>query len=199
MPTGYTADISKGISFEKFVLTCARAMGALIMMRDEPSDAPILDKFEPSDYHPKELAKAEQEYSFLLHLEKDQVKQYAERDYSDAVESWKKRKDEKLELENKYKEMLAKVVQWNPPTKEHEGFKDFMMQQIRESIKWDCSPYEAPENPSADEWYRKKLKDIDWRIDYHTKEGKEEVRRSKERSEWVQQLKSSLNQGEKVA
>jgi hypothetical protein len=36
MPTGYTAAIKDGISFEKFVWDCARGMGALVMMRDEP-------------------------------------------------------------------------------------------------------------------------------------------------------------------
>ena len=199
MPTGYTADISKGISFEKFVLQCARAMGALIMMRDDPSDTPIPDTFEPSDYHVKELEKAEQKYSFLLHLDKEQIKEYSESSYAEQMESWRKREDEKIELANKYREMLAKVVEWQPPTKDHEGFKDFMVKQIRESIDWDCKPYEAPEKLSPDEWYSKQLKDIDWSIEYHTKEGKEEVRRSKDRSEWVQQLKASLNSEQEVA
>ncbi|KKK60691.1 hypothetical protein LCGC14_3021870, partial [marine sediment metagenome] len=30
MPTGYTACIKDGISFEKFVMQCARAMGACV-------------------------------------------------------------------------------------------------------------------------------------------------------------------------
>ena len=38
MPTGYTLDLYNGkdITFEEFVLKCARAFGALIDMRDEP-------------------------------------------------------------------------------------------------------------------------------------------------------------------
>jgi hypothetical protein len=36
MPTGYTAAIGEGIEFDKFVMQCARAMGACVMMRDEP-------------------------------------------------------------------------------------------------------------------------------------------------------------------
>ena len=50
MPTEYTDAIADGISFNDFMMKCARGMGALIMMSDEPSDAPILEQFEPSDY-----------------------------------------------------------------------------------------------------------------------------------------------------
>ena len=60
MPTGYTLELydGKDITFEEFVLKCARAFGALINMRDEPRDAPIPERFEPSYYHLKELIKA---------------------------------------------------------------------------------------------------------------------------------------------
>jgi hypothetical protein len=60
MPTGYTAAIKDGISFQQFAMACARAFGALVMMRDEPSSAPIPD-FQPSNFHVEhlELARAE--------------------------------------------------------------------------------------------------------------------------------------------
>jgi hypothetical protein len=35
MPTGYTDKIKDGISFEEFVLSCARQFGACISMRDD--------------------------------------------------------------------------------------------------------------------------------------------------------------------
>jgi len=44
MPTGYTAEIYEGekeVTFEKFALTCARAFGACITIRDEPMSASI--------------------------------------------------------------------------------------------------------------------------------------------------------------
>lgn len=53
MPTGYTANVPDGITFEQFVWQCARGMGALVMMRDEPTGAPIPERFEPSDYNAK--------------------------------------------------------------------------------------------------------------------------------------------------
>ena len=47
MPTGYTAPIKDGISFNDFMWGCARAFGALIMMRDDPPGTPIPERFEP--------------------------------------------------------------------------------------------------------------------------------------------------------
>lgn len=60
MPTGYTEAVQSGevTEFRDFALRCARAMGALIMMRDDPMDAPIPDEFKPSDWNRKQLDKA---------------------------------------------------------------------------------------------------------------------------------------------
>lgn len=52
MPTGYTAGVKDGTvtDFKAFVMQCARAFGALIDMRDDPSDVPIPKSFAPSSY-----------------------------------------------------------------------------------------------------------------------------------------------------
>ena len=58
MPTGYTSKIADGIGFKDFALSCARAFGACIEMRDDPSDKPIPNEFKPNDYHKKRMAAA---------------------------------------------------------------------------------------------------------------------------------------------
>jgi len=60
MPTGYTYPVVEGkiTEFSDFALSCARAFGALITMRDDPHDTPIPETFEPSDYNAKKLAEA---------------------------------------------------------------------------------------------------------------------------------------------
>lgn len=62
MPSGYTSDIYEGkdISGKDFILKCARAFGATIMMRDEPLDKEI-PVFEPSTYYIEVLEKAKNE------------------------------------------------------------------------------------------------------------------------------------------
>lgn len=68
MPTGYTAAIADGISFTNYAMGCARAFGALIEMRDEPSDAPIPEEFKPSTYHLEELQKAQKKLHNLCKM-----------------------------------------------------------------------------------------------------------------------------------
>ena len=57
MPTGYTYPVADGTitEFSKFALNCSRAFGVLMHMRDEPIDAPIPDKIEPTSYYKNQL------------------------------------------------------------------------------------------------------------------------------------------------
>ena len=74
MPTGYTATLmEKGQTFQEFIMGCARAFGALIEMRDSPNDAPIPDKFEPSDYHAKRLIESREKRNPSDRLRKPQT------------------------------------------------------------------------------------------------------------------------------
>jgi len=57
--------MEKGQSFEEFILGCAKAFGACIMMRDDSLDKPIPEKFEPSDYYVVALDKAIAEFEKL--------------------------------------------------------------------------------------------------------------------------------------
>ena len=87
MPTGYTLDLYdvKDITFEEFALRCARAFGALISMRDEPIDAPIPERFEPSDYHLKELEKAKKRLKEVKKWNEETAEQEAVRAYQEAL------------------------------------------------------------------------------------------------------------------
>ena len=50
MPIGYTSKLHDGDQpFNEFIMSCARAFGALVTMRDDPNDAPI-PEFEVSEY-----------------------------------------------------------------------------------------------------------------------------------------------------
>lgn len=193
MATGYTADIAKGISFTKFCLSCSRAFGALVTMRDDPAEAEILDEFKPSDYHEKELKKVEKELAdFLALLIKDGAKQM-QKEYQaewDQIEEWKR---EREELKLKYQAMLSKVADWIPPTKDHQGLKDFMIQQIQTSIDFDCRCPDEPKQPkSLEYWKSMKIAELSWSVDYHQKENEKEITRAQERTAWVKQLKTSL-------
>jgi len=198
MPTGYTADIANDISFNDFVMGCARAFGALVTMRDDPHDAPIPDKFEPSKYHVEKLSEARAELVRLKAMTMKVAAQNAKSDFDEMVESHKVSIDKNNNLREKYGKMLALVNMWIPPTPEHSELKGFMQKQISESIEWDCSNRYFHENPpelmTAERWIETRIANALRDIIYHETENRKEIERNESRSLWVQQLRDSLKQ-----
>lgn len=191
MPTGYTDSIKDGISFEQFAWNCARAFGALIMMRDEPAGAPI-PEFEPSDYSAGELKKAQARLADLKAMTPQQAELRCLAEYDaqcKQVAEWNK---SKAELRRKYETMLEKVRAWNPPTPDHAGLKEFMEEQIVSSIKFDCSEFPAPELVRGKFWLEHRIQKAQDDIAYHAKSYAEEVERTNGRNKWVRDLNASI-------
>ena len=195
MPTGYTAAIKDGITFQQYAMTCARAFGALIEMRDDPMDAPIPDEFKSSDYHSKALATAKDKLASLKVLTKEAARIEADREFQESLNSYNRRLREKADLRSKYQSMLAEVEAWQAPTPDHAAYKAFMAEQITQSIEWDCSTkYDTPpECKSTDGWLSIAIAEAERSIAYHTDEHAKEVARAASRSAWVQALKKSLS------
>jgi len=194
MPTGYTLDLydGKDLTFEEFVLKCARAFGALIDMRDEPMDAPIPERFEPSDYHLKELIKAKKRLKEIKKWDEEKAEQEAERAYREALKEREEFIKKNKLIRKRYEDMLSKVQKWKPPTIEHESLKQFMIQQLVESIEYDCFIPEMPQRLSGEEYKEQQIKKALSDIDYHEREYAEEVNRVYERNKWLLSLRESL-------
>jgi len=193
MPTGYTCKIKDGISFNDFVMGCARAFGALVTMREDPMDAAIPDTIEPDPYHLKKLKEAEAELKRQNTLTLADFCDMSEAAHREAVKAQERRKQENHDLHNAYLSMLADVGKWEPPTPDHAELKEFMIQQIKESIRFDCYPASDAEPQMAPDDYKAKLLEQTARdIAYHKKEWEAEVDRCEKRTRWIQQLKASL-------
>lgn len=194
MPTSYTADISKGITFKEYALLCARNFGATIMMRDEPLDAEI-PEFQPSDYYVKRIYEIQKEINTLENLTKDDLKALIDKDYAVRVERINQVNLAQDVLENKYENMLSQVRLWQPPTPEHTNLKEFMITQIEDTIYFDCSFYANPdkvERKDDNTWLKGKLNELYKSITYHEIEHKKEVDRTNNRNKWVKVLRDSL-------
>lgn len=196
MPTGYTAKIAEGITFNEFVMICARGMGALIMMRDESFDAPIPERFEPSDYHATKQVAAELELNRLRNMSLDMAEEAAHTEFMEESERHTKTIQKNDDLRQKYEAMLAQVLAWHPPTSDHEGMKKFMVEQITGSIDFDCdNKYyrdNAPKRINGTEWLTKKIASARHNIDYHRKEHEKEIERTENRNVWLKALRDSL-------
>jgi len=195
MPTGYTEAISKGISFEKFVMQCARGMGACVTMRDAPFDTEI-PEFQPSTYYQESLEEAEETLKRLQEMGLAEAQEQAEAEYRSEVVRQKKQIEESHKLNQKYVEMLFQVEQWQPPTQEHQGLKNFMVEQITSSIDFDCNTEYYRDNPPQMLTREKYLETHTARalrdIDYYTRENRKEIDRVNNRNVWIKQLRESL-------
>lgn len=192
MPTGYTAEIQDGISFENFLLSCARAFGACIMQRDDPkSDKPKLQ--EPSDYHKKQIDRIRLEIERIRNYNDDDWEKEVENYYMKSLESAIRHNRESAELKEKYTNMLEKVNKWTPPTSEHYGLKDFMIKQIEDSIKFDCHERELPKKPIWSSYKHDMEANLLRGLAYHIEENKKEIERTEAINKWITDLYNSIS------
>lgn len=200
MPTGYTAILQEkpDLPFSDFALRCARAMGACIMQRDDSmDDLPDLDE-KPSDYHVEAKEKAINDLRAAEEMTDDQWATVQQMEIRAAIASAEQDRAQRDRWRESYKRMLRKVDEWSPPTGEHTGLKDFMRQQITDSIKWDCNSTYYEESLQKlqamtvkcfrDERLQKLRRDIT----YHTEEHRKEVDRVNGRNVWKRQLVDSV-------
>lgn len=198
MPTGYTADIEKGITFQQFALNCAQAFGACISMRDDPIGTPIPDEFEPSTYNRDRLRECRERIAQIEAMTDEECAKEADKEYTDSVAYHNERIEAAQALRRKYDAMLVAVRTWTPPTDEHNGLKEFMEKQIVESREFDCgTKYHRDAisklwHKSGPEWRRIKLEELGKDVSRHEKEWQEEQARVAERNEWVRKLRESL-------
>lgn len=196
MPTGYTADISKGITFETFAMNCARAFGACVALRDEPPGGEFIpDRFEPSPYHAQRLEEAKADLAALDAMMPAELDRAAAKDYDEQETRRVTALADRKTLRGQYEAMLAKVRAWRAPTEEHVELKSFMEEQIIQSIEIDCGGtfYNKPtEMLTGEQWRDARRKALERSVNYHEREHAEEVKRSEDRSNWVNTLRQSL-------
>jgi hypothetical protein len=196
MPTGYTSNIGNGISFQEFAMDCARAFGACIDLKEEQAGGDLIpERFEPSDYHANKLEEYKEQLSNLGRITLLDAERFAEEDYQKKEKRRLRRLDEIRKLRSSYSSMLAKVIIWEPPTPDHVNLKNFMIQQIEESIRFDCFE-ESDEKETTKEdgvqWLKRKVDSLKKNITYHATKHQEEIKRTENKNRWIEELRNSL-------
>lgn len=186
--------MEEGQSFQDFVMLCARAMVACVMMRDEPLDAPI-PKFEPSDWHAKRIAEAKAEVAKLEAMDNAARIEFGE---SKKAADIKRNREwlAKEEAQNaRLDEMRGKVSAWEPPTSDHEGLKRFMLEQIdisANSLNYIRESIAKAEAKAPVDYYAEAVAEAARSVTYHAEEDAKENARTDSRNEWVEKLRESL-------
>lgn len=196
MPTGYTHAVQDGsiTELKDFALQCARAFGALILMRDEPNDAEIPDEFQPSDYNKKALDAVITELETLGRMTPAECDAAALNAFNSQVAARNDRIIERQDQSSRYAAMRSKVGSWVPPTPDHVELRDFMLDQLDQSIRFDCIGYEEPEPvlQTGDEWVATEKARIERAIRRHATEHEKELERTAQRNAWIKALRQSL-------
>jgi hypothetical protein len=195
MPTGYTAIIEEkpDLTFREFALRCARGMGACIMQRDDPMDDPPRAP-EPSDYHAKALQTATSRLAELRGMKPEAIRAMWQAEVERIDKSNAESRAKAAETERRYKRMREQVAAWSPPSKDHQGLKRFMLEQI-DACESDWKAYVVEAPPTPKDWHAAELKRAERDVAYHTKEHGEELQRALERKEWIEKLYAALPEG----
>lgn len=200
MPSGYTADVASGkmTDFAEYALQCARAFGALIMLRDEPLSSEI-PTFTPNTYDEEAIQQKSKELSEFLAMTEDQRRQaHADDQAARKAESEKWIAERKL-TRQRYEAMLQKARQFKSPSPDHDNYAKFLVEQLEQSIKFDCSTdyYDRMSEPVPfEKWEQDRLNRLSDDISYHMKQRDDEIARTKERNNWVRQLREALSPGD---
>lgn len=197
MPTGLTSKIYDGtdVSLRGFALKCLTQLGAGHAASNYgetelPLDhAPLLKE---SDYHIKSLKRAEDNLAYwkgvkenkelLQNLYEEDCKRYHE----EFLESEKRYNESKERYEN----MIKRVEEWDLP-EEYQSLKKLMLEQLRQSLTFDCSPEFPPEEgerPTIEKWVDTRIEIAEWDVKYHT----EQIEKEKEKVERVNKYMSGI-------
>lgn len=203
MPTGYTAGILDGeiTTFPQFAKQCMRAFGATIHMRDDNMDVEYTPR-TPSDYYSKEIDKAKQLLKDVEILSDEEITRNR-KDQLQKDKEYHLKAIEKAKIDTKkMNEILKDVITWQPPTSEHTGIKDFMIDQIEKTIDFDCKTKYHDEallkielellTLNASEIRKDMIEKAKKDFEYHTKNYNEDVERCEKSNQWVSDFISSL-------
>jgi hypothetical protein len=196
MPTGYTADVADGkvTDFRTFALRCARAFGATIMQRDDPANDPPKLR-EVSSYEIEAVARDEQRVAALAAMTDADAQREAAAEYAAAVKRNREYAEETRAKRARYEAMLAAARAWVPPTAEHEPMKKFMIEQLTESIKFDCHDdlWPEPTRKSGRAWLAEQRQHAHESLGRSIKRLQEERDRVDGANAWIGALYDSLS------
>lgn len=202
MPTGYTAGILDGsiTTFQQFARKCLRAF--VIHMRDDPNDMEYYER-KPSNYHTKEIKSAKKRLETVRKATDEEIISLETKRLKEDRKYHIKANKESIEDKKKLESFLKKSKSYSPPTKKHEGVKNFMIEQLQSTIDQDGNnSYHLKNLEEIDN----RLNDLDpisvreemtksavWDLAHHTESNEKEIKNSADTNKWVKDFMDSIN------
>ena len=201
MPTGLTAEIYEGkkLTLREFALRCAKQFSpAYSYEGDLPLDKPPVLK--ASDYYKLAIKRTDEKLTRLEHLRKhiDEAEHIIEQERQDFILREEKRSKLLTELKQRYDTWIAEVEGWKVP-EEYKYLKDFMLEQLRESKRFDCTNVhiQEPQQMSAEEWLNDNFKHVYENLAYYREQLDEETEFYRMANKHLQGLYKAIEEYEK--
>src|SRR5581483_6898239 len=103
-----------------------------------------------------------------------------------------------LNTYERYTNMLVQTNEWNPPEK-LAVLKKFMIEQIEDSIKFDCHDekfidtyYPIMPLLEPEVWLQNNIEEFEKQIEYHREEYAKDLITTYKKNEWIRILRESL-------
>lgn len=200
MPTGYTACVKDGsvTTLRVFALRCARAFGVAADMRDEDPAVPVPEKVVArTARYDDDIRNGIKSLEEIQAMSLVDCELAAEAEYNERVEGDKRYAAEKRLSAERYQTMIVAVEAWNVGAELH-GLKKFMLEQLADSLKYDCgTTFELPKPKqlTGREWREKKIKYLSEEIGRDYRHRAEVVARAAEHNEYLAALYAALLEG----
>lgn len=157
---------------------------------------------EPSGYHKEKISDIEKKIEEVKQLSSDEIEQRKKQELQQEVKRYNEQIKKSKKVHKRLNRMLEDVEEWEPPTDNHNRFKEFMIEQIEKTIVFDIMTdfyereLEKCESKITDivgGFYRKKrLESLNEDLKYHKREYKKDVERCESSNEWIAELMKAL-------
>lgn len=154
MSTYCTEEIYNGKefpSFDQFALKCIRGYGIFTHLNEDEKEG-LLTRPVVSDYYENLIKKTENEFALFLKSTKEQRQKMFEIEIKKELEYFTEQINKERELKEKYITLKEETKAYKPPSKEYTQFKNYMLDQLDQSIKYDCG---------NELWYQERIKNVE--------------------------------------
>lgn len=150
MPTGHTKRIYDGqISFREFIEDISEGFGF-------GRRGSIYETSVPDEYYAKKVAEAEARISELEGMDAEAIVAESEAANQMSVLRHLEDKKQTLELRARYERKIAELQSWRVPAK-LEGVRSFALEQLHDSLRFDCMPALEVKLYTPEEWLEANL------------------------------------------
>jgi hypothetical protein len=196
MPTSYTEKVGTGevTDFAEYAMMCARNFGVCITLRDDPLSGEV-PEFRPDPHYTERLAEAREKIAEWDSMTTEQRMEKYEAECREIMEYARNGIQEVNEMRKRYEAMLKKARGFKPPTEEHKNYAKFIVDQLQQSIDFDCSTeyYDSLQAaPAFDDWVLKTQLRLAQALSSASQSLVEEYERCAKRNEWIDNLRKAI-------